>query len=535
MGGHEQQATGSPVDSQSTNLKSLSFILTLVALSLTIFCVALDNVIIVTAIPRITDDYRAVKDIGWYGSAYLLPTCAFQLLSGKLYSRYSAKWTFLWALAIFEIGSLISAVAPSSKVFIVGRAISGVGAAALFAGALLIIAFLTPPEKTPAFQSVVGATFGVASVVAPLIGGAFTDSASWRWCFYINLPIGGVSAFLAVFCLKIAPPSAEKLPFSKVLWKFDPLGTALFLPSIVLILTALEWGDIERQWSDWRIVVLLVFFGILLIAFIVDQWFMGEDATIPPRIISQRTVAATSWFCLCTFGSFTNNLYFIPLYFQAVKNTSAEGSGIRMIPLIVTNVVTIIGAGILSSKIGHYVPFFISCAVLSSIGCGLITTWDVNSSAGEWIGYQLIEGIGVGLALQLPPVAVQSALPDKDISAGVATAMMLQFFGAALFVSVGNNLFNVKLLQYIDDLSIPGVDSHSVVRSGATALRQSVPTDYLEDVLDAYMRALRWPFRVSLVLACLSLLGAIGLEWKKIKGHDPKSTIVEDESRRAKM
>lgn len=128
---------------------------------------------------------------------------------------------------------------------------------------------------------------------------------------------------------------------------------------------------------------------------------MGEDATIPPRIIRQRTVAATSWFCLCTFGSFTNNLYFIPLYCQAVKNNSAEGSGIRIIPLIVTNVITIIVAGISSSKIGHYVPIFIGCAAISSVGCELITTWHVNSSASEWIGYQLIWGIDVG------PVTVQ--------------------------------------------------------------------------------------------------------------------------------
>lgn len=135
---------------------------------------------------------------------------------------------------------------------------------------------------------------------------------------------------------------------------------------------------------------------------------MGEDATIPPRVGRQRSVAAISWFILCTFGSFTNNTYFVPIYFQAVKGTTAMGSGIHMIPLIVANVITLLATGFLSSKLGHYVPFFWGCSIVSSIGCGLITTWSVASPAGEWIGYQIIAGIGTGLALQLPPSAVQA-------------------------------------------------------------------------------------------------------------------------------
>ena len=144
---------------------------------------------------------------------------------------------------------------------------------------------------------------------------------------------------------------------------------------------------------------------------------MGENATIPPRIARQRTVASTSWFIFCIFGSFTTNLYFIPIYFQAIKGSTAEGSGIQMIPLIVSNVITIVVAGVLTAKTGHYVPFFYGCAILSSIGCGLLTTWGVNSSAGAWIGYQIIEGIGLGLALQLPPVAVQAvSVPIRHLS-----------------------------------------------------------------------------------------------------------------------
>ncbi|KAK7932028.1 MFS general substrate transporter [Apiospora marii] len=278
--------------SQYMDVKSLPFILILVALSLSLFCVGLDNIIIATAIPAITDEFHAINHIGWYGSGYLLPTCAFQLLSGKLYSRYPAKWVFLAALFLFELGSLISAVAPSSAVFIVGRAVAGVGAAALFTGSLVIVATIVPPEKAPAFQSVNAATFGVASAVGPVIGGAFTDSVTWRWCFYINLPIGAVSAPLALFLIKTNAPDHDTMSFRRLLWKFDLVGLGFFLPSIVCFLLAMEWGGIAYAWSDYRVVIALVFFCVLLVAFVADQVFMGEDATVPSRVASQRTIAA---------------------------------------------------------------------------------------------------------------------------------------------------------------------------------------------------------------------------------------------------
>ncbi|KAI5855061.1 major facilitator superfamily transporter [Durotheca rogersii] len=505
--------------SQYVDVKSLSFILVLVALSLSLFCVAIDNIIIATAIPAITDEFHAINHIGWYGSGYLLPTCAFQLLSGKLYSRYAAKWIFLGALFLFEVGSLISAVAPSSAVFIVGRAIAGVGAAALFTGSLVIVATIVPPEKAPAFQSVNAATFGVASAVAPLIGGAFTDNVTWRWCFYINLPIGGVSAPLVLFLLKTRTPAHTAASLGQVLWNLDLLGLVFFLPSIICFLLAMEWAGIQYDWSDWRIIVVMVFFGVLLVAFVADQFFMGEDATVPVRLAKQRTIAAVSWYNMFSFGAFNTAFYFIPLYFQGIKNTSAEDSGIRMIPLVVVQVVVIVITGILSAKSGHYVPFFVASCTVAAVGLGLLTTWGVDSSAGEWVGYQVLIGFGLGMGMQLFATAVSATLPDTDVPTGMALTTMAQFFGASIFLGVGNNVFATKFIGYVDALRIPGLDGHTLVSAGATTLRDAVPAEYLPQVLDAYMDALTWTFRISLILECLAIFGAVGMEWKRVRGH----------------
>ena len=157
---------------------------------------------------------------------------------------------------------------------------------------------------------------------------------------------------------------------------------------------------------------------VLLIAFIIDQLFMDENATIPPRIAKQRTVAGVSWFILCIFGAFTTNIYFIPIYFQAIKGSTAEGSGIQMIPLILSNVITLLITGALIAKFKHYVPFFYACTIFTSIACGLIVTWQVDSSAGVWIGYQIIEGVGTGFALQLPSVAIQAVCASTPLHLG---------------------------------------------------------------------------------------------------------------------
>ncbi|KAH8895438.1 major facilitator superfamily protein, partial [Thozetella sp. PMI_491] len=500
----------------------------MIALYMTIFLVSLDRTILATAIPQITDEFHSIDDIGWYASAYMMTACAFQLLFGKIYTFYSSKWVFLASIAIFELGSLLCAVAPNSPAFVVGRAVAGLGSAGVMAGMVMLTVDLIPLRKRPMWQGVAGCVMLVSAVVGPLIGGAFTTKLTWRWCFYINLPVGGAAILVMAFLLpangparvghKDDKPPTQKLSLREKFEQLDPIGTLCFLPGIVCLLLALQWGGSTYAWSDARIIVLWVLFGLLTIAFAAVQVWKQDKATLPPRILKYRSVTASTWFAFCISGSMTTVSTFLPLWFQAIQDVNAIDSGIRLLPFIAALIVASIIAGGGVSAIGYYTPFLILCSIIMSVGAGLLTTLRVDASQAIWVGYQIIFGFGTGLGQQQAGLAAQTVLPSKDVPVGVSLKFFGQLLGGAIFVSVGQNVLSQRLVSGLTALNIEGLDPSVIVSLGATELRHYVPEQYLEQVLRVYNDALDGVFLACTVLAALSITGALLTEWKSVKG-----------------
>ncbi|KAJ7165589.1 major facilitator superfamily domain-containing protein [Mycena crocata] len=499
--------------------QGLKMVLITLALCLSVFVVALDNTIIATAIPKITDQFQSLDDVGWYGSAYLLTTSAFQLLFGRFYSFLSIKWVYMTAISIFELGSLICGVAPNSKALIIGRAIAGLGSAGVFTGALIIIANTVPLAKRPVYTGFIGGMYGIASVAGPLMGGAFTDKISWRWCFYINLPIGGVTLF--VIAIFFNPPKSnrekESIGWAARMNRFDPWGTIIFIPAIVCLLLALQWGGSKYPWSNGRIIALFVLFGVFISIFIGIQIWKQDLATVPPRILKQRSMMAASWFSLFIGSSFFIIVYFLPIWFQAIKGVSAVKSGIDNLPMVLSNVIGGLIGGVAVTIQGHYTPWMILSSVVASVAAGLLSTFTVSTGHAHWIGYQILYGLGTGFGLQQPIIAAQTVLSAGDIPTGTSLVVFMQTLGGAVFISVAQNVFTNKLVSGLVS-HVPGLNPAIVLSVGATSLRDSIDAQYLPEVLSVYNQALVSAYYVALAMACLSIAGSLAMEWKSVKG-----------------
>ncbi|XDG05591.1 hypothetical protein ABKA04_005206 [Annulohypoxylon sp. FPYF3050] len=440
---------------------------------MTMFLVALDRLIVTTAIPKITDEFHSVTDVGWYGSAYLLTNCAFQLFFGKLYVIYNPKFVFLASIFIFEIGSAVCGAAPTSVALIIGRAIAGVGSAGIFSGSITVMVYSIPLHRRPFYQGLFGAVFGLANVISPLLGGAFTDSsATWRWCFqvYINLPIGGFSLVFIALLLQIPDQKPSRLSAKQKLAQLDGPGLVALLGGIICLLLALEWGGTAYAWRSARIIALLIVAGVLLICFVTAQTIWPKTATVPPRIFFQRSIMAASLAMFAAGATMMTTFYYLPIWFQGVQGVSAVESGIRLLPIVIGQALGSLVGGVGIQKVGYYTPFMLFSVAVMCVGNGLLTTLQVDTSEGKWIGYQIPYGIGLGTTLQAPLLAAQTVLPLEDVPIGTSLMFFSQLLGGSIFVSVGQNLFNS---YFIHDLAgVAGVNVTTILQQGATAITE---------------------------------------------------------------
>ncbi|EJU00926.1 gliotoxin efflux pump [Dacryopinax primogenitus] len=478
------------------------------------FLANLDMTIVATAIPRITDEFHSLSDVGWYGSAFFLTVASFQSTWGKVLKYFPLKAGVIGAIAVFELGSLVCAVAPNSATLIVGRAIAGLGAGGIVAGDYTIIAFSAPPRRRTLYTSFLGITYGIASVVGPLVGGVFTDNLTWRWCFWINLPIGSFAA-LIIFLFFHTPSAAKTVEASawEKLLQLDFPGTFTLMGAVVCYLLALQWGGATVPWSDPKTYGLLVGFGLLMFAFALIEWKMGERAAVIPRLLRQRTVLFCSIYDAFLQGGFFLLVYYIPIYFQSIDNTSAALSGMRNLPLILSLAIFQLLTGTLTRIWAQYVPLLIVGAAVATVGAGLLWSQDIGTGAGEWIGYQILVGVGVGISIQIPVVAAQSRVPVSDLAPVTAMVIFFSTLGSAMFISAGQAVFSNTLISSLAQTA-PSADPLLVIGTGATSLQQVFAPDVLPGILRAYMDGLKAAFVVAIAVLGLATVSGVFVEWK---------------------
>jgi MFS family permease len=228
-----------------------------------------------------------------------------------------------------------------------------------------------------------------------------TDKATWRWCFYINLPLGALSVVGLTIFFNNPVHLATNKTVKERLMEFDYIGPTLFLPAITCLLLAFEWGGSKYPWNGPVIISLFIGFGLILPFWVYSQIRLGDNATIPPRLLLQRTVLLPSLFSACASAAYFIVQFYLPLYFQAIRNTTATASAINILPFILSTIVMSVVSGVLLSKVGYYTPFMIVGASALAIGCGLFSTMGLRTDLGHWISFEIIAGIGMGLLMQV--------------------------------------------------------------------------------------------------------------------------------------
>ncbi|KAK6220302.1 hypothetical protein QIS74_05804 [Colletotrichum tabaci] len=490
------------------------------------FVLALDNTILATAIPQISSDFQSLNDIGWYGSSYLIAQMALLPTCGRLYAFYNIKWVYCLSLAVFELGSIVSAVAPNSMTLIVGRAVSGLGAAGLVSGTTTILSYCVALKKQAILSPFVLGMYSIGSTVGPLVGGSITDNKAltWRFVFWINLPFGAVGLLLVWFALRKPPPAVQGgLPWLQKIRQIDIPGAILLLGATSCLNLALQWGGIVYPWSNANVFGCLIGFGLLLATFLYLQVRGKESSTVPLHIFRSRTVSASCGFMMLVQVAIVLQSYYWPMYFQSVRNTNARDSGINLLPSIVSNSLGTFCAGWISSKTGHYVPLMWIGAPVLATGGGLYQLIRANSPMGEWIGFQILSGLGYGICSQMPILAVQVVLSKSDVPTGLVMIMFFQMLGGALAPSVGQNLFTDGLLRNLS--RVQGVDGAAVVAAGGVGFRDMVPPERLDAVINAFNSALRNVFWVALAAPVLAWIVSWAMEWRKLP--DSKTATIQ--------
>ncbi|KAF4978230.1 hypothetical protein FZEAL_5335 [Fusarium zealandicum] len=479
---------------------------------------SIDMNIVATAVPSITDHFHTVADVGWYSSAFRLCVCAFQFVFGKAYKVFSVKRVFLLANSISIAGSLLSGTATTSTALILGRAVAGLGSAGLFAGCFVVLVQSIPLHRRPMFLGIMGGIEGVATIAAPLLGGALTQALGWRWCFYINPPIGAFTLFFTVFCFSDTqkPSDIARMTFKQKLLQLDLLSNLLFLPALISLFLAFSWAGTKYPWKSARVIGTLIVFAVLFAAFVYHQFRRGDAAALPPRVIRHRSIIAGLIFIICLNSTASVLEYYLPTYYQVVRGYTPAKSGFMMLPIIIGAIIGSLVHGAGTSMFGYYAPFMIFASIVMPVATGLITTFDVGTSFERLIIYTALSGLAYGIGFSGPQNAVQTVLADEDVPLGLSVMLFAQSFGPAVAIPIAQVLFTNRLSTNLEDL-VRDLGQDSIKNSGLTKLVASVPPERSREVLVGLDKSFSQTWYLLVGLACATMVGSLLTEWRSVK------------------
>lgn len=505
-------------------LHGIHLVICFVAVFLSMFLVALDQTIVTTILTTVGNKFNDFDKVGWLASGFLLAMAVCIQPFGKFSIIFGRKYTMVTAIVLFEAGSLMCALAKSMNVLIGGRVLAGVGAAGIQGMVFVIISEVVPIEKRPIGMAIISSVFAVASVLGPLIGGAFTSHVSWRWAFYINLPIGGIALAFLLWAFNPPRPTSSIVEELKT---FDYFGTFLLISGCVIFLLALTFGGSDFSWDSAAVILCFVLGGLLIIAFIIWNGWFSKNQIIAVEVLKIPQIVASTFALSGVFAAFILSMVFLPIYFQVIHGASAMGAGLHLLPMIVAVVLCSIISGVGIQKLKYVKPFSVAAGILAPVGFGLLAILGVDSSFSAQVGLLIIGGIAVGAQMQPAIVSAQICAPKTpgstimvtvflNFSRSIASALAADL-GDAIYASSFKNYFkkafkattNTTILSDLQDVDISELVSNTSVLAQLNPVTQHF-------VKTQIVKAIRNVFYMGIGLSAITFIACFFVTNKKL-------------------
>lgn len=484
-----------------------------IALLAAMFLSSLDQSIVSTALPTIVGELGAVKYEGWIMTGYILTMAVSMPIYGKVGDMFGRRWPFLFAIAIFTIGAVFSALAHNFWFLVIARAFQGLGGGGLVILSQAIIADVVSARDRGRYMGPMGAVFGVSTVAGPLIGGWLTEGPGWRWCFWVDVPVG-IAAFITGWI-------ALKIPSHKPAHKFDFLGAIFVALSTVGIIFLTSWstisGDGGWDWKSWKLIALAIATAISIAAFIVVE-LRAESPVVPIRFFTRRIFLVSVLIGFILGIVMFAALSYLPTYLQMSRGATPVVSGLLMLPLTAGMMITAIGSGFMISRWGRYRIFPIIGTAITTIALAWMTVIKAEMSMWLFGSMIFILGLGLGLIMQTIVIAVQNDVDPTQVGVATAENNFFREIGGALGTSLFGALFTSRLADQLS--KVVASAGHSSGLTSDTTLTpkmvQSLPSGVKTEVIDAYAHALAPSFWFLVPLAALAFVASLFLRDKTL-------------------
>ena len=490
-----------------------------VGLMLVLLMAALDSTIVATALPTIVGDLGGLDHISWVVTAYLLAQTAVTPLYGKLGDLYGRKIVLQVGLVVFLIGSALCGAAQSLTELIVFRALQGLGGGGLIVSTMAAIGDVVTPRERGRYQGLFGAVFGLASVIGPLLGGFLTTNLTWRWIFYVNLPVGA----LAFVVLMATFPSRT----DQVRHQVDYLGAGLLAAALSAIVLLATLGGTTYKWGSPATLLLALASVVLVVLFALTER-RAREPVLPLRLFANRVFSVTSAMGLVVGFALFGSVTYLPLFLQVVNGASPTSSGLQILPLIGGLLITSIGSGQLISRTGKYKPFPIAGTAIMVVGLSLLSTMDAQTSRAEASAFMFILGLGLGLVMQVLVLAVQNSVGYEDLGVATSGATLFRSIGGAVGTSILGSIFASRLAAELTSLLPRGtsVAARAAAAHANPAALAKLPAPIHAAYIHAFTNALNTVFEVAAAVAGFSFLLSWVLEQRPLRDTIASSSGV---------